>query len=374
MQIPEIIKPVSDVATLEAALEETMQMLRSAKKPVILAGVELHRYGLAGQAIAIAEQLNIPIAADLLSKSAVPEDHPLYIGVYGGAMSSDPQVRAYVEASDCVLMLGTFITDMNMGIYTAKLQPAKSILATTESIKLKYHRYDNIQFSDFLSALQTACQKVPRKVFKPARPVQLLPLKKEEMQIELSMTDVFRIVSLHLDDKCCVVSDVGDAIFGAVGIRTAKQAEFIAPAYYLSMGFAVPASIGVAMANPALRPIVLVGDGAFQMTGTELSTIVRLGINPIILILNNDGYGTMRKIRDGSFNVITRWHYGKICELVGGGETSRVTTRGQLNGAIQEAMASPTVHVIEVIIPRDNISTQLANMTAEMARMRGGKK
>ena len=151
------------------------------------------------------------------------------------------------------------------------------------------------------------------------------------------MADVFRIVSLHLDENSCVVSDVGDAIFGAVGIRTAPRAEFIAPAYYLSMGFAVPAGIGVPPPAPHLRPFVLVGDGAFQMTGTEMSTIVRLGLNPIILILNNDGYGTMRKIRDGSFNVITRWNYGKICELVGGGETTMVSTKGELDAALRRA-------------------------------------
>ena len=62
------------------------------------------------------------------------------------------------------------------------------------------------------------------------------------------MADVFRILSLHLDERCCVVADVGDAIFGAVGIRSSRQAQFIAPAYYMSMGFAVPASIGVALA------------------------------------------------------------------------------------------------------------------------------
>jgi indolepyruvate decarboxylase len=171
-----------------------------------------------------------------------------------------------------------------------------------------------------------------------------------------------------------VISDVGDAIFGAVGIRTARRAEFIAPAYYLSMGFAVPASIGVSMANPALRPVVLVGDGAFQMTGTEISTIVRLGLNPIIVILNNDGYGTMRQIRDGEFNVITRWRYGKICELVGGGETSVASTRGQLDGAIRAALGSPRVHVIEVRLPRDDMSPQLMNMTKEVAKRRGAKK
>jgi indolepyruvate decarboxylase len=140
------------------------------------------------------------------------------------------------------------------------------------------------------------------------------------------------------------------------------------------MGFAVPASIGVSMAAPKLRPIVLVGDGAFQMTGTEISTAVRLGINPIILILNNDGYGTMRKIRDGAFNIITRWNYGKICELVGGGDAAIATTKGELDGAIRSAMGSNSVRVIDVHIPRDDMSPQLSNMSAELARLRGANK
>src|SRR5207248_7465700 len=155
------------------------------------------------------------------------------------------------------------------------------------------------------------------------------PLSKSEFTDPLTMKEVIRILSLHLDENCCLVSDVGDGLFGAIGIRTARRAEFIAPAYYLSMGFAVPASIGVSIANPSLRPIVLVGDGAFQMTGTELSTAVRLGLKPIVLILNNEGYGTMRKIRDGSFNVISQWNYGKICELVGGGEAVVASTKGE---------------------------------------------
>ena len=122
-----------------------------------------------------------------------------------------------------------------------------------------------------------------------------------------------------------------------------------------------------------LRPVVLVGDGAFQMTGTELSTAVRLGLKPIVLILNNDGYGTMRKIRDGSFNTITQWNYGKICELVGGGEATVATTKGELDGAIRSALGSTGVRVIDVRIPRDDMSTQLANMSGELARLRASK-
>jgi indolepyruvate decarboxylase len=391
--VPPAVKPQSDPGTLSAAVGETLAMLREAKKPVILAGVELHRYGVTDLAIKLAEKLNIPIAADLLSKSAVRENHPFYLGVYGGAMSSDEHVRAYVESSDCVLMLGTFITDMNMGIYTAKLDRKHTVLATTESVKIGFHRYDEVDFEDYLRGLlrvpvsplaasrtsgarsaKPQAAIAPKKFHHPNPHSDPKPLKKSELTHSLNMREVIRIVSLHLDEHCCVISDVGDAIFGAVGIRTARRAEFIAPAYYLSMGFAVPASIGVSMANTELRPVVLVGDGAFQMTGTELSTAVRLGLKPIVLILNNEGYGTMRKIRDGSFNVISQWNYGKICELVGGGEATVATTKGELDGAIRSAMGSSAVRVIDVRLPRNDMSPQLANMSAELSRIRGTQK
>jgi indolepyruvate decarboxylase len=378
---PPRVEAESDPLTLAAVLEETLDMIRRAKKPVILAGVELHRYGLADIAVRIAESMNIPIAADLLSKSTVAENHPLYLGVYGGAMSSDAMVRQYVESADCVLMLGTFITDMNMGVYTAKLERERTILATTESIKIGYHGYDNVDFRHYLEGLRGACRQghgnraplTPKK-FTPRPAPKPIPLKKSELTDPLNMREVVRILSLHLDDNSCVVADVGDAIFGAIGIRTGRRAEFIAPAYYLSMGFAVPAGIGVCMAAPKLRPFVLVGDGAFQMTGAEVSTAVRLGLNPIILILNNDGYGTMRKVRDGPFNVITRWDYGKICALVGGGETSVATTKGQLDGAIRSALGSRDVTVIDVHIPRSDMSPQLECMSAELAKLRATKK
>lgn len=362
----------SDAATLGAAIEETVALIRAAKKPVILAGVELHRHQLIGAVITMAERMNIPIAADLLSKSAVEENHPLYIGVYGGAMSSDERVRHYVESADLVLMLGTFITDMSMGFYTAKLDRSRTVLATSERIVVQYHRYDSVQLGDFLEALASA--RVARKHFpKATSRIPAAPLTRREQNEPLTMPDVFRILSLHLDEHCCLIPDVGDAMFGAVGLRSPRQPEFIGPAYYMSMGFAVPASIGVAVAKPELRPYVLVGDGAFQMTGVEISTAVRLGLNPIILVLNNDGYGTMRNIRDGGFNVISQWNYAKVCELVGGGEAISVSSKGELDLALRHARESANLHLIEIRIARDDVSLQLARIAAEVRKRRGGK-
>lgn len=364
----------SDEGALAAAVAEAAGLIKKAKKPVMLAGVELHRHDLTDIALKLAERLNIPIASDLLSKSAVAENHPLYMGVYSGAMSSDADVRTYVESSDCVLMLGSFVTDMNLGFFTARLERKSTILATTEAIDIGYHRYHDVRLDDFLVKL-SAAGVTPKKLARPKPHKPFAPLVKSELMDKLSMEEVIRIVSLHLDEKCCVVSDVGDAIFGAVGIRTRNRAEFIAPAYYLSMGFGVPAGVGVCLADPTLRPFVLVGDGAFQMTGTEVSTAVRLGLKPIILILNNDGYGTMRKIRDGKFNVISNWNYTKICELVGGGEYAVASTKGELDGAIRSAMGGDNgPRVIEIRYPRDSVSPQLANMTTEMAKLRNAKK
>ncbi len=360
----------SDPHTLRAALDETLELIRRAKKPVILAGVELARYRVAGLVLRMAERMNIPIAADLLSKSAVPENHRLYIGVYGGVMSSDDFVRDYVESADLVLMLGTFITDMSMGFNTAKLDRSRTVLATTERVNVQYHRYDSIQFREFLEALATA--RVTPKRFKRLNVDGLpTPLKKSERPHLLSMANVFRILSLHLDERCCVIADIGDAIFGAVGIRAARQPQFIAPAYYMSMGFAVPAGVGVALAAKKLRPYVLVGDGAFQMTGVEISTAVRLGLNPIIIVLNNDGYGTLRQIRSGCFNTITRWNYDKICDLVGGGNSIIASTNGEFDSALVRARKSDRVFVIELKIPRDDVSKQLTQAANEVRKIRG---
>src|SRR2546423_10851771 len=116
-------------------------------------------------------------------------------------MSSGPAVRASVEAADCVLMLGTFIPDMSMGIYTAKLDRSRTILATTESIKVGHHRYDDVDFADYLKGLVTA--KLKAKSFRHPNPhAEPAPLKKSELTDRLNMKEVIRIVSLNLDENC----------------------------------------------------------------------------------------------------------------------------------------------------------------------------
>ena len=135
-----------------------------------------------------------------------------------------------------------------------------------------------------------------------------------------------------------VIADIGDSLFGAADLEMHRHTEFLSPAYYTSMGFGVPAAVGASMANPEPRILVVVGDGAFQMTGMELSTIAQHGLNPIVVVLNNHGYTTERFLLEGSFNDIRDWAYHKVPEVLGGGIGLEVRTVGELDAGLRAAL------------------------------------
>src|SRR5437763_56487 len=159
----------SDAKTLRAALAEAQEMINAARQPVILADVEVHRFSLQDELLRLARKTNIPVAATVLGKSVIGEQHPFYLGIYEGAMGRD-EVRQYVEDSDCLIMLGAFMTDINLGVYTARLDPGRSISATSEKLSIRYHNYEEVRFKDFVNGLlhlrlrRRKLGKIPRPI------------------------------------------------------------------------------------------------------------------------------------------------------------------------------------------------------------------
>lgn len=367
------IAPVSDRENLAAMLEDAATMIAAARQPVMIADVELHRHGLTDLAVRVAEKLNIPIASTLLSKSIISETHPLFIGVYSGSLS-DAAVQHYIEESDCVLMLGAFITDVFLGMNTVTLNRKHAIVATTEKMRIGYRTYEQVQLRDFLVGLGDAPIAAKTLGLLPAQPPAPLPLTAAEHPHPLDIAGFFRILGLHVGENNTIVCDTGDALLGAMGLRTAKPSNFLSDAYYLSMGFAIPAAIGAMAAQPENRVFAIVGDGAFQMTGIELSTAAKYGMKPIVFVLNNDGYGTQRHILDGSFNNILMWNYTKLVEVFGVGNAWKVETYGALETAITAALASDTLALIEVVIPREDCSPPLRRMGEALGKQRDREK
>ncbi len=356
----------SEPDSLREALEEAGQRLAASKRPVILAGVEVHRFGLQKQLLTFAEKNSLPMAATLLGKSVVSENHPLYVGVYEGAMGRD-SVRQYVEESDCVIMLGAFMTDINLGIYTAKLNPTQCISATSEDLRIGHHHFKNVRLDDFLVGLGR--QKLVEKPRKLPPPRKARAPWQAEPDVKLRARRLFERVDAMLAEETVIIADVGDSLFGAADLTIHGRTEFLSPAYYTSMGFAIPAALGAQVANRKLRPIVLVGDGAFQMTALELSSILRLRFDPIVIVLNNKGYTTERFIQDGPFNDILNWQYHRMPDLLGGGWGFEVRTETDLDQALNAALAKrDAFSLLNVHLEPDDISPALQRLASRLAQ------
>ncbi|GAA4430678.1 alpha-keto acid decarboxylase family protein [Bremerella cremea] len=350
----------SDPQALSEAVNEAAQLIEKAEKPVILAGVEMHRFHLQDELVALAEQTQIPVAATILGKSAMRETHPLYVGLYEGAMGRE-EVTQYVEESDLVLLLGTFMTDINLGVFTANLDPAKCIYATSEQLRLKHHHYHGITLADFvreLSQRKVTCAKRPmpdgiRMCMPPVGEVTEKPITTERMM---------QMINPLLDDETVVIADIGDALFASTQLVTQGNSEFLSPAYYTSMGFAVPATLGAQTAKRNARILAMIGDGAFQMTGMELSTIIRHGYDPVIIVLDNHGYGTERWLHAGDweYNEIHPWAYSKLTEVLRGGTGYEVSTEKEFHEALHKAWDDREgMSIIHVHLPENDASRTL---------------
>lgn len=362
---PHALELHSNPEALDAALKEARERITSAKSPVIIAGVEIHRFGLQAEVLKFAEKNQIPIGATLLGKSVVSEKHPLYIGVYEGAMGRKSVTR-FVEESDCVILLGTFMTDINLGIYTAKLDPGRCVYVTSEQLRIGHHHFHDVLLRDFIRGLGAEKLRKSKTPFPAREPRQN---GKHQASDKVTISSLFDLINETLDDEMVVIADVGDSLFASSDLTIHKHTEFISPAYYTSMGFAIPASLGVQIANRKLRPLVLVGDGAFQMTCMELSSIVRNGLNPIVVVLNNKGYSTERFLQEGPFNDILNWNYHRMPDLLGSGWGFEVRTYGELQQAMNAALAHmDSYSILNVHLEPNDVSPALERLAENMSK------
>jgi TPP-dependent 2-oxoacid decarboxylase len=355
----------SDGAQLTEALDEIRSRLSQARRPVILAGIEVQRYGLQGALLDLLKRTGLPFATTLLAKSVLPEDHPQFIGLYEGALGAD-RVRQQIEDSDCLLLLGAFLTDINLGIFTARLNPACTIYATSERTTVGHHAYPEVYLPDLLDSLREGKLTVPPGPAATQRP-PAAPWTASEKSITIARLMVCLESFLAADSV--LLADPGEALFAAADLTIRHPGAFLAPAYYTSMGFAVPGAIGAQLARPDLRPVVLVGDGAFQMTGMELATAARFGLNPIVIVLNNGGYSTERPMLDGAFNDIPAWRFSRLPEFLGSGRSYDIHTERQLEAALQQAMEDKsTWALLEIHLHPDDRSPALQRLTEALAK------
>jgi indolepyruvate decarboxylase len=343
-----------------------MAMISAAKRPIVMAGVEVHRFGLQDLFLKFIQCSGFPFVSGIMGKSVVSEKHPQFVGIYEGGMSPE-DVRQAVEEADCFIAIGPMVTDFATGIFTQHIDRERVIMSEPHKVIIKHHTYAKVGMKDFLEVLTAALPKCAGKIYQPKKH-ELAPFAPEANK-NITIERVIACVNTFLSDETTIIADVGDALFSALDLCVHEGSEFIGTGYYASLGFAVPAALGVQFAAPQRRPLVISGDGSFQMSAMELSVACRYGLSPIVIVLNNGGYGTFRPMVDGAFNDIQPWKYADIVKIIGKGEGYTVTKENELCSALAAAKknnTSPTI--IDVRLEKYDCSQRMKRLTENLKK------
>lgn len=345
----------SDRRKLVESVSEAAGRIRKARNPILIGGVELFRERAERDFQRLAEKLVIPVVTTVLAKGVFPMDHPLHMGIHIGPFSA-PEIQRRVRAADLVLAMGTQLTDMNLGAARPQVHRERSIWAANQRVNVSFHTYTDVTLKDFVVGL--AKERLPR--FRE-RVGYFDNLKrsfgKKRRTKRLSINDLLVELNEFLADHAGydVFAESGDSLFGGLELRQRAGGLYFAQGYYASMGFAVPAAMG-AQLGTGRRPLVLCGDGGFQMTGSEISHAPSHRLSPVVVLVNNSGWGIFRPVSPRQDLLdIPPWPYAELARAWGG-QGVTVGSRAELKSALRDAHDFDGFVVIECLVPPTDIS------------------
>ncbi len=361
IDVPESIRSGDDVLefarsderkTAEAA-RETATRFNAAKKPAVIVGIETFRYKIQRDVVRLVEQMGAPCMTTVLGKGAFPMDHPQYMGVHIGPISPPP-IRARIDAADLVLNLGTLLTDMNLGSRPPQITRGRSIWAVGNRVNVSFHTYTDVGIRDFVHALRR--ERLRRHHERIAYADNLRGAPRSSRRA-ITVADMLRELNRFLVGKrgYAVIAESGDMLFAGLDVRIGRGGGYLAQGYYASMGFGVPGALGAEIGS-GQRPIVLCGDGAFQMTGAELAQAPRYGLRPIVILMNNGGWGIFRPIAEREdLLAIPNWPYAELARCWGGSGYVAETI-GEFRDALAAAERATSFALIETRVGFHDLS------------------
>jgi TPP-dependent 2-oxoacid decarboxylase len=364
--------PQSDPNALREAIKEAVEMLDNSHRPVVIGDVELIRFKLQNDFAGLLAKTGFPYVTMMLGKTLLSEHHPQFIGLFEGDRSRD-YVRHRVESADCILKLGALMTDFNTGGFTTNLDDAKTIGANIGYVKIKHHYFENVHLHDFILGLteklarrdpatleiQSAAGGCVHRQTEPYRP---------DVSAPLTIQRFFDRMSHFIETNSIVVAETGVSLFSAAEMLMPEGATFIGQTFYGSIGYTVGATLGAGLAAQDRQTVLFVGDGSFQVTCQDLSTMIRNRLKVVIFLINNDGYTIERVIVDRPYNDIQPWRYHKLVDVFGGGLGLDVHTEGELEEALGRAATADGLVFIEIHTGRLDCPEALRRAGRSMAK------
>jgi pyruvate decarboxylase len=406
----------SNSNALYEAVEHASTLLADAKKPLMLAGAELRSFGAIDAFRELAEALGCAVAVMPNAKGLFPEDHPQYIGVYWGDVSS-PGCQGIVSWTDLVLTAGPVFTDYTTAGWTALPAPNRLISVAPRNVRLPEAEFTNVAMADFLPTLAT---KVPANSASlveyqhvgqggediaselarlegvhgrgsisddefAAAKADVLGRKSKNASAAigtpvapatglLTRAEMSRQIQGEIDAKTTLLVEGGDAWFNAMYMHLPDGAKFEISMQWAAIGWAVPAAFGYGMGLERDRRLIsIIGDGGFQLSAQEVANMIRYGQNALIFLLNNRGYVSESEIHEGPYNYFKNWDYAGLMAAWnaddGHGLGLTATTASELSDAIKKAHAHRGGPVlIECQIEHDDCTRELLTWGANVGR------
>ncbi|XP_076916115.1 pyruvate decarboxylase 2-like [Bidens hawaiensis] len=360
-----LVNSSSNKAELDAAVEEAKNFLDKAVKPVLVGGPKL-RVAKAKEAFAeLADASGYALSVMPSGKGMVPETHEHFIGTYWGAVGTS-FCSEIVESADAYLFAGPIFNDYSSVGYSLLLKKEKAIIVQPDRVVIgNGPAFGTVLMKDFLEELakvitkNTTAYENYHRIFVPDG----LPSPPEPND-PLRVNILFQHIQKMLTSDTAVLAETGDSWFNCQKLKLPEGCGYEFQMQYGSIGWSVGALLGYAQSIPDKRVIACIGDGSFQVTAQDVSTMIRIQQKSIIFLINNGGYTIEVEIHDGPYNLIKNWNYTGLIEAIHNGEGNLWTAKVKCEEELIEAIATATekedhLCFIEVIVHKDDTSKEL---------------
>ena len=315
-------EPPSDPERLQSCTTAIASRLSAAKSPAILVDLDAGRYGAAGEIMRLAEKTQVPVAVASTAKAVIDETFPHYLGLYNG-QASQPHVRDAIENSDCLLSIGYRPIDLTTGDFTGSL-PAGTIHVRGHSVDVGDDNYQAVTLTEVLRGVIDAVPQITNRAMRQSAPPTAAMGDHGDGSAKLTQAAYWQAIQGYIRSGDVLVAEDGTS-YASFGLQLPPDCTVVSQVIWGSIGYSVGSLLGTLTAAPDRRHLLFVGDGSFQLTAQEVSTMLRHDYKPVIFLINNRGYTIERCWlgKTSRFNDVANWAYADLPKVFRPDTTAR---------------------------------------------------
>ena len=338
---------ISDEENLKLVTSKIVAKINNSKKPVILGDLLVKRFDARIEFKEFVAKTGIPVTNFLMGTNLIDMNYEKYVGGYY-AKFKNPIAERYINETDCLIAVGAVYTDLNAFGFNLPYSINNQIAIYGTFTYVDGVKYDNVKMADVLEAVTELVDK--KEIFVEKHPIGYEHVTPNAEA--LTSKYIYPRLQEFIKENDIVVAETGIIPHGVAPMKLPNNVDLQTQTLWGSIGWATPATLGVCLAKPKSRVILITGEGSHQLTAMEVGNMLRRGIKPIIIVLNNKGYTIERVLSDSpddKFNDIMQMNYSKFARVFEGDIWStKVTTAEDFDKALKVTQIMNKLCYIEI--------------------------